>query len=145
MTDLAVISEDILEQAKKTALIGLETNTRLIKFKLEYLNLIIDMLTDLNEEKPFENYSHYCWIVKKNIRWLEEELDEHDPGVQRLILRLENNKEDEQYLMNCHLRVSEHIKLWNESYDEYVNMRMQLENGEIHVLDTFRHIEQFKN
>jgi hypothetical protein len=145
MTELTAISEDIFEQANKTALLGLETNTRLIRFKIDYLNLIVDMLTDINNETPFENYKHYCWIVKKNIRWLDEELDAHEPGVQRLILRLKDNKDDEQYLMNCHLRVSEHIKLWNESYDEFVKKRLQLESGEIHVLDTFKHIEQFKN
>ena len=145
MTELTAINEDIFEQAKQTALLGLETNTRLIRFKLDYLNLIIDLLTDINDENPFENYKHYCWIVKKNIRWLEEELDAYDPGVQRLIIRLEDNKEDEQYLMNCHLRVSEHIKSWNDEYEMFIHKRSQLESGEIHVLDTFKCIENFKN
>jgi hypothetical protein len=144
MTELTTIIEDIFEQAKNTALLGLETNTRLIRFKIQYLNLIIDGLKEINETNPFENYRHYCWIVNKNIRWLQEELDEHEPGVRRLLLRLDDHRDDEQYLMNCHLRVSEHIKLWNEDYDDYVTLRNKLESGEMSVLDTFKCIEEYK-
>jgi hypothetical protein len=141
MSELFTITENILGQAKNTALIGLETNTKLIKFKIEYLNLIIDLLSETNEETQFKEYKHYCWIVKKNIHWLFDELHAHEPGVRALILRLEDNKEDEQYLMNCHLRISEHIKKWNESYEECSKKKLQLESREIHVLDTFKAIE----
>ena len=145
MSELFTIKENIFEQSKMTALLGLETNTKLIRFKIDYLNLIIDLLTDYHNEYTFKEYNEYCWIVKKNIRWLQEELDEHEPGVQRLILRLQDNKEDEEYLMNSHLRVSEYIKYWNECYEEYVKKRQSLETGEIHVLDTFKCIEDYKN
>ena len=142
MSELFTINENILEQAKQTAILGLETNTKLIRFKIDFFNLIIDLLTEKHEDYPIQKYDEYCWIVRKNIRWLDEELDEHEPGVQRLLLRLEENKDDEQYLMNCHLRVSEHIKRWNEDYEHYKSSRFKIESGEINVLDTFKYLDK---
>lgn len=37
MSEPFTISENILEQAKKTALLGLEINTKLIRFKIDFL------------------------------------------------------------------------------------------------------------
>jgi hypothetical protein len=142
MSELFTINENMLEQAKNTALLGLETNTKLIRFKIDLFNLIIELLTEKNDEYPFQKYDEYYWIVQKNISWLEEELDAHEPGVKRLLLRLEENKDDEQYLMNCHLRVSEHIKVWNEDYEHYLSKRLQIETGEINVLDIFKCLEK---
>ena len=138
MTELYTINEDIFEQVKQTIQLGLETNTKLIRFKIDYLKLIIELLHEINETEPFNNYDYYCWIVRKNIKWLDDELDAHEPGIKRMLLRMEQNKDNEEYLMNCHLRVSEHIKQWDESYHNYVNKLELINNGTINVLDTFK-------
>ncbi len=134
MSSLETIYEDILEQSIQTAIQGLETNTRLINFKLKYLELI---KIKLNEIKPFDNYHRYIWIINKNIKWLKRELSENKPGVDRLISRFNNNKDDEQYLMNTNLRIIERIQQWNKSYLEYVDKYDDIETGRISVLDTF--------
>ena len=138
MTKLYTISEDIYEQVKQTIQQGLETNTRLILLKIDYLNKIIELLNEINEDKPFTEYAYYRWIINTNIKRFKNKLKEHGPGIKRMLLRIERNKDNEQYLMNCNLRVLEHIKSWNESYSTYEEKLKSLNDGNIHVLETFK-------
>ncbi len=132
MSGLFPITEDIYEQVKKTASDAIQTKKVLIQCQIEYLELVLSLVSPTNP-----NYDYYCNGIKKDIRGLEYECEANDIGIQRLLLRMENNKNDEEYLMNSHLRIQEHIKQWKDTHKEVLEQYTLLNNGTIYVMDLF--------